>query len=101
MRLVAIYLFPHVVGLENCLPGGWVPSRVASRVAYWVPGIVLESVLFLFVCFKIFQTIPVGERASGLLNILVRDSMLSYGGALLFLLTNTVMYSTARVRIFS
>ena len=95
MHHTAVFLFSHVTGLENCLPGNW----AANRVYYWVPGIILESVLFLFVCLKLIQATPAGEGLPGLLTILVRDSMLSYGGALVFLIINAVVYATARVSI--
>lgn len=57
--------------------------------------------MFVLVFYKLMQTVWHGESTPGLLAILVRDSLLSYGGSLVFLLINTCIWALARVRFSS
>ncbi|KAI0703069.1 hypothetical protein BC835DRAFT_1517311 [Cytidiella melzeri] len=78
-----------------------VPQELSREaVYYWIFTLLVESVLFFLVCLKLVQTLMGGESTPGLLAILIRDSSLAYGGALVFLLLNAVVYATYRKSLY-
>lgn len=60
-----------------------------------------ESCLFLLAVAKAVQlTCPVGEgRAPSLFSLLLRDSILYFGGVLSVILTNLIVWIVGRVRV--
>lgn len=66
--------------------------------AYWVPMAAFESVLFLLAIIKSVQVARAESNTPRVLAILLRDSVLYFGGVIAVILTNLVFWAGVRVR---
>ena len=69
--------------------------------AYYVPMLIFESILFLLAIAKACQTARQEWHTPKILVVLLRDSVVYFGGVLAIILTNLVIIFTARVRFAS
>ena len=65
--------------------------------AFWVPPIVFESVLLVLAIVKAAQVAHQEAPTSKILGVLIRDSVVYFGGTLSIILVNLVIYTVARV----
>ncbi len=85
--------------LPEILPG-CIPDHVVSWAwAYWLPMLVFESGLFLLAIFRLLQLgfYKCDKRTSNLLVVLLRDSVMYFGGVLAVILANFVAWKASRV----
>ena len=66
--------------------------------AYWIPVLVVESLLFALAIIKALRIGLAESGTSPILNTLLRDSVVYFGGMLAIILVNLIIYCTARVR---
>jgi len=90
-----IYSAPLPPGFTGCLG----VSDLPYRYAYWIPTILFETLLFALAMYK---SISIGlEHSSHLLFVLVRDSVMLYGGMLAVMSTNCLIWALGRPSLFS
>ncbi|KAJ3518841.1 hypothetical protein NM688_g9384 [Phlebia brevispora] len=82
---------------------GCIPTHIAPWVwIYWLPMSIFESCLFLLAVAKAAQLTYTGEgRAPSLLVVLLRDSIIFYGGVLSVILTNFIVWKVGRPSLFA
>ena len=66
--------------------------------AYWVPMLAFESTLFMLAVVKAFEVARQEVNTSKILAVLLRDSVIYFGGIVAIILTNLVISSAVRVR---
>lgn len=77
---------------------GCIPELTDMLVwVYWFPTSVFQCVLLVLAIAKIVKAARQEWQTPKLLIILVRDSLVYFGGALAIILVNACMWSTARV----
>ena len=87
---VAVTLLPQFPG---CIPTN--PST--HTWAYWVPMLAVESILFLLASVKAFDVARKNLHTPKILAVLLRDSILYFGGVMAIILANLMIWSLARV----
>ncbi|KAJ3557048.1 hypothetical protein NM688_g1684 [Phlebia brevispora] len=85
----------HMAGwMVGCIP---VHSLIHTW-AYWIPMVFFHGLLFLLILVKIGYILSQDGKTSnpGLMKVLLRDSVVSFGGALAFIVLNLVIWSVGR-----
>ena len=75
-----------------------IPS--AHMWARWVPQLGFESIVFGLAIVKTVQVARNGPHTPKVLVVLLRDSVVYFGGILAILIANLAVYAAARVRTF-
>ena len=79
---------------------GCLPNHIGgTQWAYWVPGFIFEFTLFTLAIVKLLQTAHAQNKPPRVMAVLLRDSVLYYGGVLSTMICGLVTWSTVRVRI--
>ena len=67
--------------------------------AYWAPKLVFETVMFVLACVKAVQTNLLRRQVDPprILVILLRDSVVHFGGMLAVILANFLLWTFAKV----
>ena len=73
-------------------------SQKVPTWALWVQSLAFESAAFGLAMFKVFQTARETWRTPKVLIVLLRDSVVYFGGIFAILCTNMIVTTTARVR---
>ena len=82
--------------IPGCLPN----NRVPRVWAYWIPMTIFESVLFLMALAKTtYLFLHENQQTPGLMIVLLRDSVVSFGGVLTWIIVNLVLWAVGRVSI--
>ena len=90
---VVFQLPPPFVG---CFPN----NTVTWAWAYWIPITVFDSILFLLASYKSIEfSVYHGKNMPRLSQVLIRDSVIFFGGVLALILINLVIWSLHKVRI--
>lgn len=77
---------------------GCLPDHVgAFQWAYWIPCLAFELVLVLLVLAKLVRVTCAKNRPPLVLTVLLRDSILYYGGVLVIVVCNLVTWTSVRV----
>lgn len=80
----------------GCLP----ENRARSPWAYFIPMTIFETLVFLLMLTKALSDFMKSDmRTSSLMNVLVRDSVVAFGGTLAWILTNLVIWAIGRVSV--
>ena len=81
----------------NGVPGGleYHPSDVWR---FWIPSLIFEPMLFLLAVGRLPDAIRTStNEPSQMLRLLIRDSMVYFGGEMAVILINAITFSVARV----
>lgn len=89
--------FLSAFGLPGCLPD----HVSATQWRYWVPGATFELTLVSLAVAKLFQVARAKNSPPRLLQVLLRDSVLYFGGFFATLLCSLVIWTCARVSPWS
>lgn len=85
-------------GTTGCVPGHW----VLRPWVYWIPATVLENILFLLVAVKSVRcAVGMEQYNPDLLMVLLRDSVVYFGGLCTILTANIIIWTVGRVSIGS
>lgn len=88
---------PQVVhGITGCIPASIVPYAWA----YWIPVFFFESVLFVLSAYKCLQYAREDTKRTYLMRVLLRDSIMYFGGVLSAILLNFVIWVLQIERLF-
>ncbi|KAF9804284.1 hypothetical protein IEO21_09438 [Rhodonia placenta] len=88
---------PQVVhGITGCIPASIVPYAWA----YWIPVFFFESVLFVLSAYKCLQYAREDTKSPYLMRVLLRDSIMYFGGVLSAILLNFVIWVLQIERLF-
>ena len=70
--------------------------------AYWAPKLVFETVMFVLACVKAVELNLLRHQVNSprILVILLRDSMVHFGGMLAVVLANFFLWTFAEVRAY-
>lgn len=80
---------------------GCIPHNPAAYLwAYWVPMTVLEVTLCVLAVGKTVRMCRHSGRRSPILTLLLRDSVLYFGGVLTIIVANLVIWASARPSLF-
>lgn len=101
--LLCMFVRPLRRRSETPLPPtftGCLPQHIVQWVwVYWLPMTAFESCLFLLAAAKAAHLLCFGEgSAPSLLIVLLRDSVMYFGGVLAVILTNLIVWMVGRVR---
>lgn len=82
-------LSPQAVhSITGCIPGFIIPYAWA----YWIPVLFFESILFILSAYKFLQYAREDTKSPYLMRVLLRDSIMYFGGALSAILINFVVW---------
>jgi len=80
---------------------GCVPFFVEPYAwTYWIPVLVIESILFSLSLMKLVQQWRIDATSPYLMQVLLRDSVLYFGGALSAILTNFFVWKLKAETLF-
>lgn len=87
------------------LPPGYVGcfgvNSEPFKYAYWIPTITFESILFLLAIYKSIEIARENTTTPNLMYILIRDSVIFYGGMFAVVMTNCLVWAVGRPTLFS
>lgn len=64
---------------------------------YWMPVMVFESVIVALAAAKVIKVYRDKEAAPHVLAVILRDSVIYFGGVLVLVVTNVIIWEVARV----
>ena len=67
---------------------------------FWLPMLSFESMLFVAALVKVVQVLRYGSHTPRILAVLLRDSVVYFGGISVIGVTNLIIWSAARVSKF-
>ena len=85
---------PPATHMAGCLPN----HSGRNQWTYWLPGLVFEFTLFSLAIARLVQAARARNKAPRVLTVLLRDSILFYGGALSTMACGLIVWASARVR---
>jgi len=95
VMIIAGFRLPVGMTLQpQGLSGCWVTGIPAFSFFLWVPSVLLETILFLFMLYKAWRTYK-EDWKSPLLNLIIRDSVLYFLTIFVVLLVNCLTWSLA------
>ena len=95
-----IYLLtflPTALDLPLQFPGCIPNEPIKHLWAYWIPRVVFEMMLVILVFLKVLDAARDSTYAPRVLIVLLRDSVVYFGGMLAVVLINLAIWASARV----
>ena len=92
-RYAAVIRLPPGFDFPGCLP----ENVSASQWTYWIPSALFELTLVLLAARKLIQVARTRNRAPRILAVLLRDSVIYFGGIFATILCTLVTWTSARV----
>jgi len=89
------------MNLPPGFPGCFGVNSEPFNYAYWIPTIIFESVLFLLAIYKSIEIAQESATTPNLMFILIRDSVIFYGGMFAVVMTNCIVWAVGRPTLFS
>ena len=87
--------------LPSSFPGCIPEFEDTYTWAYWVPMAAFESVLFVLAIAKSIHIARSESNTPKVLTVLLRDSVLYFGGVMFVILTNLIIWASVRVSVSS
>ena len=92
-RHAAVIRLPPGFDFPGCLP----ENVSSSQWTYWIPSALFELTLVLLAARKLIQVARTRNRAPRILAVLLRDSVIYFGGIFATILCTLVTWTSARV----
>ena len=83
--------------MPGLIPGCLETTHDFHKWTYWIPMLVFESVIVVLAIGKLMEMARARETTPHVMTVIVRDSVMYFGGIFAFMVTNFVIWAAAIV----